>query len=409
MTKTTFFGLLAFIAVSAGACRAYDSDLIENGAAGVPARPASSTSSPDDAVEVTFALRGFSLDQAGDRWERFGLDLDGFQTEDVAESAECVAENGNSIVDGNKGIDNSFGRSVLPTLDLALGCLEDNIALHQGQGEGTILVRVRNWNGEPDDASVDVAVFAAVDGTSLDDVSDVEWGGSSDTVLFRAGGQLLAPDPIWDGNDYFFVDPEGLLVEGDLDRPTIGQGDAYIADDRIVVSLNNNAAFLFPTGLGSFSFALRGFLLADISEDRETLTKGLLAGRTAAERLLGTLEPLGLCDDSVRGVVANLITDNLDLRADPEIGTSSDVCSAMGVAFSFRGTRANIADQVAPASLPVPQPCATAEPGEPTVDLCCVSVAEESPEVFSAECNPSDRSLYEGMPIEIPVPIETGF
>ena len=315
--------LLTVLALTVSACSVYDSSLMENGLATVPDRPPASTSSKADDVEAVFAFRNMSLDQSGDRWRKIGLDLDGMNTTSIADAAECVAANGNPPLDGLKGIDNAFGQFVLPTVVSLISCLEDNIALNQGLGRGTVLLRLREWNGTPNDAQVDVSVVSAVDGTSLDDVSDVEWGGPDGSNLMLSGGNADAPDPGWDGEDYFFVDPSSL-VAGDINRPEVWKTDAYISSGRVVLPLDTAASFVFLTGPGSFSISVNGFLIADVSEDGETVDKGVIAGRFPAGELVATLAPLGICDESLRGSVVGQLTNNLDLRVDPDEGSPDD-------------------------------------------------------------------------------------
>lgn len=407
--KTSLHLLLTALLLIAIACSVYDAELAEKGLAGVPDRPPPSSSSDADDVEAVFAFRNVSLDQSGDRWRRLGLDLDGLNTTTIVDAAECVAANGSPPLDGEKGIDNAFGQYVLPTVVSLLACLEDNIALNQGRGRGTVLLRLRNWNGTPNDAKVDVSTFSAVDGTSLDDISNLEWGGSDGSSLMLPGAAEEAPDPAWDGDDYFFVDPS-TLITGNLDRPVIWQTDAYISNGRVVLPLDAGSTFVFLTGPGSFSVSINGFVIADISEDGQTLEKGLIAGRFPAGKLVGALDPLGICDETFQGSILGLLTDNLDLRADLDLGSSDDECTAAGIAFSFGAIRAHIADQVAPVELPVPDPCAEAGSGpEPAFDRCCRSVELNSPEALPADCTAEDLQPYLDLPNPIPVPLEEGF
>ncbi len=402
--------LMAFL-LTAPACSVYDSNLVEGALAGIPDRPPLSTSSNDDDVEAVFAFRNVSLDQSGDRWRRVGLDMDGMNTTSIGDAAECVAANGNPPLDGDKGIDNAFGQYVLPTVVSLISCLEDNIALNQGHGRGTVLLRLRDWNGTPNDAKVDVSVLSAVDGTSLDDISGVEWGGADGSTLLLPGAIDEAPAPRWDGEDYFFVDPSSLVADN-LDRPEVRKTDAYIRDGRVVLPLDTAATFVFLTGPGSFSISLNGFLLADISEDRQTLLKGMIAGRFPAGEIVATMRPLGICSESFLGSVVSLLTNNLDLRIDPDAGSPDDECTATGVAFSFQGLRAKIANRIAPVELPIPDPCANvgAEAGpEPAFDRCCRSVELDSPGSLPAECTAEDLQPYADLPNPIPVPLEDGF
>jgi hypothetical protein len=402
---------LAWLAACSAACSVYDPALVSQGLATVPGRPPAHTSSQADDVEAVFALRNISLDQSGDRWRRFGLDLDGMDTKSPNDPYECLAADGSPILDGDKGIDNAFGQHVLPTVLSLLPCLEDNIALNQGRGLGTVLLRLREWNGTPDDAKVDVSVVSAVDGTSLDEIAGLGWGGPDGATLMAPDGLMEAPPPAWDGEDIYFTDP-GSLVAGDIDYPLVWKTDAYISHGRVVLPVDTATTFVFLTGSGSFLLSLDGFLLADISEDGQTLDKGLLAGRFSAGDLVATLRPLGICDDGLRRSVMSLLTDNLDLRIDPTLGSAEEPCTASSVAFSFQGVRARLADELAPTELPIPDPCADTGSGgrpEPAFERCCRSVELFSPESLPAECSPDDLGSYAELPNPVPVPLEEGF
>lgn len=402
---------LALLLLGSAACSVYDPSLMDRGLAGVPDRPPASTSKATDDVEATFAFRSISLDQSGDRWRRLGLDLDGMNTASVGDAAECMAANGNPTLDGEKGIDNSFGQHVLPTVVGLLSCLEDNIALNQGLGFGTVLLRLREWNGTPNDAKVDVSVVSAVDGTSADDVTGFEWGGADGATLMLPGKVGDAPPPAWDGDDVFYVDP-GSLVAGDIRYPLVWKTDAYINNGRVVLPVDTATTFVFLTGPGSFWLSLNGYLIADLSEDGQTLEKGLLAGRFSAGELVATLEPLGICDDGLRGSVTSLLTNNLDLRIDPTLGNPDEQCTASSIAFSFQGIRARIAETIAPVELPIPDPCAGGGPQsgqEPAFDRCCRSVELDNPSLLPADCSPNDLQQYVDLPNPIPVPLEEGF
>ncbi|MEM9727648.1 MAG: hypothetical protein AAF997_03625 [Myxococcota bacterium] len=400
------------LAATAGvaACQVYDPTLIEEGSAGVPERPLAETSSADDANEATFALYNFSLDQTGTRWQRLGLDLDGFDTSSIESDAECLAANGRPQLDGDRGIDNSFGQHVLPALVNLVSCMEDDIALNQGRGLGTILVQLSNWNGSRDDAEVEVSIVTAVDGTSRDDVGDLLWGGADGALLVEPSSDVVeAPDPAWDGEDVFFVDPVSL--DADLAAPRVRVQDAYVAKGRIVMPLTAGSPLTFLTGAGSLVLAVDGFLLADLSQDGQTLEKGLFAGRTAVDDFIDSLSPLGICEESFQESIVSLVRDNLDLRVDKDGGSATDSCSATGVSYTFQGMRARIADAVAPVALPIPNPCdAPPTSGlQPAFGRCCVSTELSDDTLLPVECTAADLAPYKNSPTPIPVPASEDF
>ena len=96
---------------------------------------------------------------------------------------------GQAVVDGDSGIDNSIGVDLLPTTWAALPCLEDNIALTQGRGVGTILLWVQGWNGLPDDASVTAVLTTAVDGTQRRSVAGGLSPNDAVNLVYLSGAQ----------------------------------------------------------------------------------------------------------------------------------------------------------------------------------------------------------------------------
>ena len=211
--------LLVALLLTTSACSVYDASLVGNGLRQFPSgRRRAPAPTPTMSMPSSRSATCLWTNPAIAGAAR--LDLDGMDTASIGDAAECVAANGNPPLDGIKGIDNAFGQFVLPTLVSLISCLEDNIALHQGLGRGTVLLRLRDWNGKPNDAKVDVSVLSAVDGTSLGDVAAVEWGGPDGSNLMLPGATEEAPGPDWDGEDYFFVDPSSLIA-GDIDRPEV--------------------------------------------------------------------------------------------------------------------------------------------------------------------------------------------
>ena len=178
---------------------------------------------------------------------RIGIDLDATVTTG-RDDATCEPREvdgqvvGQSVVDGEKGIDNSLGATLLTTVGSSLPCLEDNLALTQGRGVGTILLWVQGWNGLPNDASVTAMLTTAVDGTS-EDPSLVGFGRNDPVNLVYLQGNETedAPNPEWDGEDSWFLDPvdfdDDPTGEPSLDLPKTQQVDAYVASGRLVVPL----------------------------------------------------------------------------------------------------------------------------------------------------------------------------
>ncbi|MBW2587185.1 MAG: hypothetical protein JRD92_09595 [Deltaproteobacteria bacterium] len=341
-------------------CSVYDASLIQDGdGRAVPNRPPSNTSSPDDTESLVFALNEVFLRQTAEMAASIGIDLDATVTtgrdnatcEPRVEDGEVVAQ---AVVDGANGIDNSIGTALLPTVGSALPCLEDNLALTQGRGVGTILLWVQGWNGLPNDASVTAMLTTAVDGTD-EDPSLIGFGGSDPVnLVYSSGSQKVeAPDPGWDNQDSWFLDPVDFDTDESgapsLDLPKAQQVDAYVSSGRLVVPLLPGTGFKLIAGDGSLPSdgamtvtVNGGFMLGDISEDHRRLDRGLFVGRFSLEKLGETTPKIGMCALNAT-VIGTLLGQFADIQSSPEEDGTGAECDAFSTGVTFNGVAGQVA------------------------------------------------------------------
>ncbi|MEM7135920.1 MAG: hypothetical protein AAF500_05030 [Myxococcota bacterium] len=366
-------------------CSVYDPQLIEQSTAGVPPRPAASTSSSDDARTMVFGLKDVFVEQTQDNATAIGLDLDATMTTGQ-DDASCRPRQvggepvGPSVVDGDKGVDNSLGATLLPAAGAVLPCLQDNLALTMGRGVGTIIIYVRDWNGESNDASVTATLTTSVDGTSADPAL-VGFASDNDVELvYMTDLTTLAPNPGWDHQDSWFVDPVDFLLgddgEIDLARPTVVH-DAYVAYGRLVMPLETGTGFTLIAGDGSLPsdgtmsvFVNGGFMMGDIAEDGGRLDNGLFTGRMTLKTLAGATSDIGICALNAT-VIETLFGQYADVPADPADDGLDAECDAFSLGVTFTGVSGQIAG-AAPRSRPTLAPCADSQDVPPT-DRCCPS------------------------------------
>jgi len=377
-------GLLALALLAA--CSVYDSSLVAEGNAGVPSRPVASTSSPDDAETLVYGLKDIYIRQSAEMAARIGIDLD-TTTTSSRDDATCTPRSmdgrvvGQPVVDGYKGIDNSLGANLLPTVRSALPCLEDNIALTQGRGVGTVVLWVRDWNGQADDASVTVVLSTAVDGTT-EDPSLVGFRASDPLILVYLDGppSTPAPAPGWAFEDSWFLDPDDFH-QGDsglpsIDQPKLEQVDGYVAAGRLVVPLRDSTEFKLIAGDGSLlsdgGMAVvvnGGFLIGDVSADRERLDRGLFTGRFSIEKLGAATPAIGMCNINA-SVIEALFGQFADIQSAPGGDGLGLECDAFSLGVTFNGVAGRIAG-LADFARPALEPCASSQPVP--VDRCCPS------------------------------------
>ena len=412
----------ALVWVAASGCDIYDSELIENSVAGPPPRPPAETSSPTDAETLVFALKDVYIEQSAENAARIGIDLDSVVTTSQ-QNASCQPRKvdgevvGQAVVDGIKGIDNSLGASLLPTVGAVLPCLEDNLALTQGRGIGTIILWVQGWNGERNDASVTAMLTTAVDGTS-EDPSVVGYGRNSDLDLVYLQGPQTedAPDPAWEAEDWWYLDPEDFgddeNGEPSLDLPIAAQTDAYVAFGRLVLPLPHESGFKLIAGDGSLPsdglmnvIVNGGFMMGDLTEDRKGLEHGLFTGRFTIEKLGEATPDIGVCAIDAT-VIESLFGQYADIQSLPEMDGTEAECDAFSLGVTFTGVAGRIVG-LAPASRPRLEPCA--DGFDVPEDRCCPSQWLTG-RTRADTCNTPEKALkadaFDRLPdaVQVPVP-----
>jgi hypothetical protein len=337
-----------------------------------PARPASDDPSSTPSVEVIDALATLDIGVEPDGGPPPpGFDLDGVCTCPGPDSCRNT-DTTKPHCDDDAGGDNSGG-GLLRALGTFGVFNSTSIDQRLAQGYYGLLVDVRNWNGQPNDTNVSVAIYVS---NGLDGIQD-------------AGAPV---PPKNDGNDHWTVDPNSLLGGTNLDdagvscdgdntqcTPFYFDDNAYVAGGVLVGSTD------FPISLGGV--ANNGTVVLDLSGSVITaqlvqtsvgwsMTNGLLAGRWSSSKLLSSLaalaDPLAtgsyLCGDdpTYQGVKAQ-ICQAADITADPKLDSTGAPCDALSVAFAFTAVPAHLGQVYDKGK--VPAGC-VGDAGEPFHDQC---------------------------------------
>lgn len=290
----------------------------------VPAAPDLSTSSPGDPYDYVAVLSQLHLGVGADAGGPYGFNLD--HTCTCPENDSCVrgiAGDGGKLpraCDEPGGIDNTgkplfalFAGSNLISEDLLNNAIKSGIV--------GVFVRIKNYNGQKDDAQVQVAVY-----------SSLGWYGAAD-----AG-------PKFDGNDSWIVD-NASVTAGNLDAPRFTTTSGYVRDNTLVATLK------FPIIIGSkvldpIVIELQsGLIVAKLELAGTSLVRmtGRLAGRWEASRMLTSLQAVAdplqptqrLCGPNpTYQAIKPRICEFVDITADPtDDGTG--VCNALSMGLGF--------------------------------------------------------------------------
>lgn len=354
---------LGLVACGAWGCVLYDPTLVGAPDSGEPEldagandagpvasrRPPARPSQPDDGVdvgEVAFGLRHVLLDQ-GEDWRQIGYDLDHRATHPPTYDSECIPPGvARPPADGIDSIDNVFGASLYPLVELTSPGLERNAREAQEDGYGLPVIRVTRWNGTPNDARIRTVVTTSVFTTSAsgpgpDTPPTVEVRGPRD---IRIGGDR-APAPQWDQGDWTWVRSDSY-VGGDLSRPLISDDNAYVRDGVMVTRLPAGVDILFPAMDTGALVRLTDAIATGVLDDDGNLSTVTVAGRWSIVDLLNTAENLGICRGTAQyDIVGGQLNRIADVRREPfEPGDPTDLpCDALSLGVQFVGTRLRVA------------------------------------------------------------------
>jgi len=338
--------------VGAG-CRAFDESLLDashpsDAGPGCPlARPAARPMTTDgpDGDEVLFAIKDVVLDQRDSRWATIGYDLDGLCSMAPDPVVECLppAASGEAEIDGEGGIDNTFGHNVVPLLLAAREDLQSHAAGGQGQGLGAVFLILRNWNGEQNDPQVEGIVSQTVFGSAA------PVPGPFDTIDVSDGGLWVngepRPVPAWEGQDHFWLLEDGFL-EGDLARPRVRDDNGYVRDGLVVLRLPDRFPLILGGDRTGVQFVLSDVVLtAQLSADGSAIEQATLAGRWAIRDILSSIELAAICPGTPDYFTISRLFDlAADVRALPGSGGGlGSTCDAISIGLRFEtGVQAQV-------------------------------------------------------------------
>lgn len=354
-------GVAAALAIWEG-CSVYSSDLLIGGAdsgqpgpdsggddgatadadmcghAHWPARPSSDSNGPGS-IEFYNALSylDFGVDDAGSP-PVYGYDLDGVCTCPGPESCK-VGPTEKTHCDQTGGVDNSAQQIILQFSQYPGFWDSAYINKRIRQGYYGALLRVRNYNGGPDDVSVEVAIFSS-NGTE--------------------GVQTGAPAyPQYNGNDHWTIDPDSLL------GGTIPDGGEPIPRDAVDVNAYVSGGVLvanldvpLSVGSGNGDSVITVSLTGSVFTGTLTPTKagyliddGIIAGRWATRKMLTTLSVLHdpfdlskfLCGtDAIYQGIKSQICVYPDLTTNVLDDNKGAPCDAVSMALAFQSRPAAV-------------------------------------------------------------------
>lgn len=314
--------------------------------------PAPSIDNAGDTTEFTAAIRSVDLDE-GDETPRFGFDMDG-KCSCTYDGQGCTrpayVDSKKETCDDPRGIDNGTGVALARINGLAGGAIS-SILINDGTEQGTwsLLIRVRDYSGTPEDDHVTVAIY--------------ETPG-------LAG-------PLWNGMDVWPVSKTSVGSSGTVDDPIHIDNAAYVHNGELVAHLPTiRLAFRSPTlylPIELISVTVSGKIV-QASAGGFRLTEGTLAGIWTHDLLFKGLSGFRyktnldskLCrDDIIYLQVKNYFCSATDVIANPGAGSTECDAVSYGMRFDTESVKLGmVAD-------PLPEPPPACSAGfDPISDKC---------------------------------------
>ena len=320
------------------------------GTGGVPigdARPPGHPAMSDTfgAGSVTFAISKLYLgntdrdgtpDQANG-WKQYGFDIDG-KISTAASTDLCKPRNNaspqNVYPDGNGGIDNAFGKNILPIL-LGLSSTfpqKENNAI--ASGKTTLLIDLLKLGTGADYDPLSGRLYPVTD---------------------------LGHVPLFDGSDAWPVDPAGLAVGGDLTSAKVQFPLGYVNGDTWVGPTQNSVTLVLYASIDVPLVIQHAVLAMTLDPTHTHATNGTISGVLDTATLVaaikqgaGHFDP-SLCSGPTIDSLLVQITQASDILHD---GTQdpTQLCDGISIGLGFDAELVKLGP-IGPVIPPPPSPC----------------------------------------------------
>ena len=311
----------------------------------VPPGPPSAGATTDTTTRV-FALNQLFLGEAGrggpvkDAWKDFGYNIDGLLTT-KADTNVCGRVGGADPAkqeDGNGGIDNSFGHSIVSFIQGIAPNPSKTINDSIASGSFTILLEVTGLSDDAKQSATGLSGRLLVGGAYSDDKTKKPTFSTTDDWPYRSE-PIVPISGAYVNNGTFVNGATGadvqlaLQIQGKQLSLTIRHA-AITFDHAAPAELNN----------GTISGVIK--------------TEELVSGLTS---VAGSISPM-LCGGATLETILSVIRQASDIRADGTNGPGA-ACDAISIGIGFTAKQIGPAKTLAKPTPPAPDPCADAGAG----------------------------------------------
>ncbi len=284
---------------------------------------------PDDGTilavsELFMGDTGWDGIEAADAWQNFGRNVDGVITTDDF-SQHCTPSSGaapvNVFPDGPNGLDNAFGKTIIPIIKAATsGGISQPATMAIQMGGSTLIFDLLGVTGA-DQSPVETRLYGSAD---------------------------LGTAPAFDGSDCWPVAESTLSDPADITSANTIFPDASLAAD--VWSSGAPQTIDVTFGAAGIAIPLRIYqaqIVMRLDPTHTSATQSELSGVIDTEELIATIsdaagafDPL-LCNGAILQQVANQIRQASDLMADGTQGPGA-TCNGISVGLGFSASAVHL-------------------------------------------------------------------
>jgi hypothetical protein len=285
-----------------------------------------------DSTDTILALKSLDFgDATANGWEGLGFDLDGVTSTATSTGLCTTPRPSKAYPDGTNGIDNSFGRNVVPTLDQLTGQMvgaQANSGI--ASGSFTLMIDIPGLTTDADQGPLTANIY---------------------------GGGALGHQPAFDGTDCWPVTPESLSNPSDITTPTTQFTMVQIAGNVVTTEVIPQMDLVFTTQAGAIGLTLHQARLSfTLSADHTQATVGQLGGVLDKDQFKAEVQK------AIAGILALICHD-----ADSAIDDAADIlddgtqdasmaCNGISVGLGFTLSQVKLGG-ISPATPPSGATC----------------------------------------------------
>ena len=344
--------VLAALAASGILCAAACSDTVDapvtpDQTGNVPPKAGADKPPPADAQAKTLAVSKLFLGSTNrdgspntaSGWKKYGFNLDGKISTEASKDL-CKPREGanpaNIYPDGDGGIDNSFGRNILPVVRAAAPDAESSVNDSLKEGSFTLLLHINKLCPEAEYNPLDARLY---------------------------GGASLQMPPKFDGTDEWPVIAELLENPADITSSKVKFPQSYLIENTWVSG--TNAPINLSLNVAGFSLNLtigNAVLAMKLSDDHKSATEGTIAGVLETDVLTKELRKVvaafdeSFCEENATvDSILTQIEQASDIMKDGSQDPNS-VCDGISIGLGFEMKEVKLGTVAPPAEFE--DPCA---------------------------------------------------